>query len=52
MVGGGTLQITLTTGILGHASQINTQGISVYIFRTIKASYRICMPGILLMMPK
>ena len=30
--------ITLTAGILGHDSQINTLRISVYIFRTIKAS--------------
>ena len=40
MVGGETLQITLTTGMLGHVSQINTQRIYIYIFFfccTIKA---------------
>ena len=30
--------LTLTTGILGHISQINTRRISLDIFRTIKAS--------------
>ena len=38
MVGGETLYITLTTGIFGPISQINTQRISLYIFRTIKPS--------------
>ena len=38
MLGGETLQIALTTGILGHVSQINTQRISIIIFHTIKAS--------------
>ena len=28
----------LTTGILGHVSQISTQRISLYIFHTIKSS--------------
>ena len=38
MVGGQTLQVTLKTVMLGHISQINTQRISIYKFRTIKAS--------------
>ena len=42
MVGGETLYITLTTGILGHVSQVNTERISlckyIYMFRTIKVS--------------
>ena len=31
------IKITLTTGMLGHVSQINTEIISTYIFRPIKA---------------
>ena len=38
MVGRETLQITLTTGLLSHVSQINTQRIFIYLFRTIKSS--------------
>ena len=38
MVGGEALQITLTTGMLEHVSQINTQRICIHIFHTIKAS--------------
>ena len=33
MVGGETLYIILTLGILGCVSQINTERISVYIFK-------------------
>ena len=38
MMGGEALQITLTTEILGHDPQINTQRMSVSIFFTIKAT--------------
>ena len=38
MVGGETLYITLKMGILGQDPQINNERISIYIFRTIKAS--------------
>ena len=38
MVGGETLYLTLTLGMLGQVSQINAQRISLYIFCTIKAS--------------
>ena len=34
------LKIRLTTGMLGHVSQISTQRISIYIFLTIKVSSR------------
>ena len=40
MVGGETQQITLATGTLGHISQINSQRISIYLFRTIKGIIR------------
>ena len=46
MLGGQTLWITLTTGMLGHDSQINTHRIFIYIFRTIEAlsvEYRIIL---------
>ena len=33
------LIIFKTTGIIGHVSQISTEKISLYIFRTIKASF-------------
>ena len=36
MLGGEKLYITLTKGILGHISQINTERISIYIFRPIR----------------
>ena len=37
MVGGETLQVTLTTEMLGNFSHINPRIISIYVFHTIKA---------------